>query len=437
MNQLIGDKNRKKSLFIALIMGVIICVLFATSKFSNIVAFSYLGFAICLVSAVVLNSTSNVMLSFFLMPNTGYMSVEGNAAIGYMIMLIVIKMCYEQKKIPDLKLMGLLFITGIVLSYASLSNGWPNNILSYIKVVFYFALMYFISASSKNNYSIIAKCFVYGSFVCCLFGLFYKVSNGMSIFYVDRFGRFSSLSGDPNYFSAILVFSIALIFYLLYFGQIKFVLAFPVFVVLLYSSLSSLSRGSLLSLGLICFFGFISFLLSKQVKFIYKIVFVVSLIFACLALVRYTNIVNMFLNRLESVSFETGNGRLDIWEWYFKRILNSGSKLMFGFGSAHIAVENGLIKYIEHNTYLQILYEIGLVGSIFYVLSFLRFVKESKTKNSFNWNHIIVKATPLLGVLAPYLFISQMYGENFVIPLLFSTLLIFKTDLNGKFKTSH
>lgn len=413
----------KKSFdYFSFLFGTFVCLIFALAKIYDFVILSYFGIFCLLFSIIFIRTEKILLLFFFLIPNTGYLSLYGNGLVGYFAILIVLKLAIIDKLNINFKKLFFLISTCVIVILSSILNGFYGNILSFIKVIFYFVLMYTVKDQFCKNKVAILNNYIVGTTIGAILGFFYSVQNGYKIFDINRYSRFSSLSGDPNYYSAIIVFALSLLMFLVLSNEKKVIPSLPVFAVLLLAGLSSLSRAFLVSLIVVAFIAFTYLLFSTKIKIFTKIGILVSVFAVLLFLSKYTNAFDMILSRFYEESMETGNGRLDIWNWYISKTFSSIDSSLIGCGSAHIAVSSGLINYIEHNTYIQILYEIGIIGVVMFFLSVYSFYVDTK-KNTLNNKINYLSFIPLSAVLIPYFFVSQMYGENFIIAILLCLLI--------------
>ena len=408
--------------------GIVIIAFFAISKVFEIKLLAYLGFFLAILYAFLGDAFGSVLLVFLLIPNTGFEVIDGNSICGFYVIAVVLKHSLLGKFHFKVKryLPLLCFFTLSVLS--AIINDSLTAIVGLIKVVFFFGFMYIILDVYDKHIEIFLKNYVLGVVIGGVFGLFNRTVRGEDLLTITRYERFLGLSGDPNYYSAIVVFAISILLFLLLKNGRPFLLNSFALLFLAFCGLASLSRGFLVSLLVVLTILALHLLFSKSTKHYLRIGIIVVVLLSFWIINKYTNITAMIAERLQESSLETGNGRIDIWNWYLRRVGSSLLNILIGCGEASIAVNKGLVKYIEHNTYIQVLYEVGAIGFVLFFYSFIAFYKEANRGKKNEHKYSLVSLMPLLSVVCSYLFLSQMRGENFIICLLLSLLVISRTD---------
>lgn len=131
-------------------------------------------------------------------------------------------------------------------------------------------------------------------------------------------------------------------------------------------------------------------------------------------------------------SYTSGNSlkwRIIHWSYYISHFHNLND-VLFGFGvGSHELVTSGLYdKYLEvHNDFLRIIYDIGIVGLILYLISDFLIVKKLKIVSSVDWRIYLVLTTK-------YFF---MFFDNYVTNLVSLTgmsllMLLYVKNMEGK-----
>ena len=180
--------------------------------------------------------------------------------------------------------------------------------------------------------------------------------------------RFSGLQGNPNYYTLDIVAALSAIIVLVYYKKEKTVLLAICLIALSVFGLMSVSKSFLLTwiLLLVCWF-----VLSIRQGFgkLFGSILVVT-IGAMIVYYFAYDYINAFLFRFAADNSGTldsiTTGRTELWSLYLDEIFNNIRILLFG---------NGLNTMIEtlgkgaHNTYLEALFNLGIVGSTILIIS--------------------------------------------------------------------
>jgi len=176
--------------------------------------------------------------------------------------------------------------------------------------------------------------------------------------------RFSGLQGNPNYFTLDIIIALASIIVLMHL-QKSSLTKITCFALLSVFGLMSVSKSFVLTFGLLIFLWFIVSM-KQGASTLIKFVFIIGITSIVIYYFAY-DYVNAYLLRfindrsgdLDSIT----TGRTGIWKAYIDEILHNTRILFFGNGLNSIAnIGKG-----THNTYLETLYSLGIIGSILYL----------------------------------------------------------------------
>lgn len=177
--------------------------------------------------------------------------------------------------------------------------------------------------------------------------------------------RFAGLHGNPNYYTLDITILLSAIIVMMYYKKTSKFLA-TLFIVLSVFGLMSVSKSFLLSLGVLIGLWFLVSMSQGVGKFI-KFLMVVIVGIIAIYFFAYDSI-NTYLVRFitgSEFSIESfTTGRTDIWEGYISVILEDIKILFFGNGLNTILDGKG-----AHNTYLESVYMLGIVGSCIFLLA--------------------------------------------------------------------
>lgn len=179
--------------------------------------------------------------------------------------------------------------------------------------------------------------------------------------------RFAALTVNPNYFSMDVCVALSCMAVLMISKEIN-AIRLLVFAVLSVFGIMTISKSFLISLVIIVAF-FLLGAFKKGGKSFFGIVTVLVASGVLVYLFAFESI-ETYIFRLESDSgaslSDITTGRSDLIYIYIKEIIKEIPTLMFGFGLENFI--EGL--HMPHNTYIEFIYSMGLVGAIVYLIMF-------------------------------------------------------------------
>lgn len=255
-----------------------------------------------------------------------------------------------------------------------------NNVLDF-RIIYYFSIiipLYFIFSleNKSTEYFVISLgCILAVVFICSLLNLL-QISDFNYMFYIRDGGiRASGLMYNPNYFAYSTFISFLLLDSFFSKGKIKLILLFMMaFLILL-----SFSRGVIL--GMLVYFVF---------KIKYKLIPIFVLLILFFYLSNIFTLLDMNIDdlyktleyRLENLKTGDLSGRVTTWIIGYEVWSLNLKNILFGFGFNNF-IENTEylgVSNTVHNSYLRMLYEFGILGFIFIVYLFYKFI-ETISKN--------------------------------------------------------
>ena len=183
--------------------------------------------------------------------------------------------------------------------------------------------------------------------------------------------RLSGFYGDANFYSSHILVAICGLLIISINKQFKDAFQlYIVVIVLIYLGLLSVSKMFLLVLMAVIGLWILAVLLQKgkiNTKIRIVFCFVMGVIFIITSGI-FTDLINMYLIRFGMVKDTSSltTGRSDILENYISFFENNPISLLFGQG--YSSVFSGGINSSAHDTLVQALYQLGILGSIFLVI---------------------------------------------------------------------
>lgn len=212
--------------------------------------------------------------------------------------------------------------------------------------------------------------------------------------------RFSGLNSDPNYYSINLCVVISGLLILTNYKRIQNrAMAYGLAAILVCFGLMTVSKSFLLMLAVLLAWMVVLGLRQRR----YGLAILVLLaggVLVMLAVSGKVHSLNLVLDRLFQSDGTTdwSTGRLSIWERYFTYFREHLPGLFFGYG-----IGCGYIGFAAHNTYIELLGSLGVVGSVIFLVLLVCLFKGDRSFRHCAGNYLI------LGVLLiMYTFLSML-----------------------------
>lgn len=222
-----------------------------------------------------------------------------------------------------------------------------------------------------------------------------------SIVVVD-YTRFSGLFADPNYYSAVLIFSLIGIMILRVNKKIKPTLGYVLAIIIILIGLLTISKSFFLMLVIILVYYTFSLFSRKRLAAGMGMVLLLSA-FAVLAFSGSLSMLDNIMGRLTEAtsSAELTTGRSIIWENYLEYILSHPLVFLFGEG-----IDAPLLNMVgTHNIFLESVYNIGIIGLLLIVtllVSIFKVLGRDYPKE----NQPILRFLPFIAFMALYFFLQ-------------------------------
>lgn len=221
--------------------------------------------------------------------------------------------------------------------------------------------------------------------------------------------RFAGLYNDPNYFSINVIISLCLITNMLRRNEISSIAALGFSLILIFFVAKTGSKSALLMLAfptVICIWN------SIRDKRVGMIVFISTAIVVGIYLAQSDRITifENTLNRLESGKSggveRITSGRYDIWKSFIEYFEQFPFKTLIGNGVGIFYLDGRA----SHNTYIDLIYQLGIVGTVLYCYIIVRYFKKTKRISRRNINNYAVT----ICIVLMYAFLSQL--QEFDLP---------------------
>lgn len=252
---------------------------------------------------------------------------------------------------------------------------------------------------------------------------------------------------DPNYFCSNIVLSIGVSFGILvwkvYYKRVTVWLASITFILSLFALISTLSRSGTLSVCLMLVLFFIGLGLKQKIKF----ALLGCILSICIAPFLIKPLHELYLMKIQFIMMDySALSRVSQAIAGFKMLLESP---LLGVGCGNFAFKyidfqpETFIYYADvdwrmHNTFLEVLFESGIVGFSVYFLIILLTLKRTKilqnfylqSKNSYRCSIVSIWRNIFLAELFLSLFIAMPFRTAFILPILIINSIFYYENIN-------
>ncbi len=377
-----NDKQKNRLVLIFCLLDVLIISIGHVMNSSAIVMGGiFIFFSLLLIS----RGAKFLALMLFYLPWSPIMKFNADGPTFYTIAFLLFFCCFlltkelfERKAVLTLQNLLLVSIITIYTMIVKLVSGYDIS-LSYVVFLVMLVLIptYFYLYRSQLSFG---ECIIFFSagIMSASFSAKILMSYPHMLRYIEvssweagGLTRLSGFYGDANYYAAHILTAICglliLVFNKRYYER---VLLFFFVITLVYLGFLSVSKMFLLLLGATAGV-WLFFVFSQKGRALTKIsvllAFAVALVFISKS-PFFKKLIQMYRVRFQVVSdissFTTG--RSDILQDYISYFTHHPIALLFGQGMTQ--VYTGGIMYAAHNTFVQIIYQLGIAGSIILAL---------------------------------------------------------------------
>lgn len=373
-----------------------------------------------------------VALSFISYENriyNSYYSVFQIIITVILSLLVILTLRYDKniKKQTDTNKLFkiiILFVLMILNSCVATILYNYSNLFDVLKIIimFFTAIMLFIIIPEiLLNDESLYKYFINLIIIICVISAVISVIiniKGTFLGYTSQWGRVSSIYFDPNFFGMILGIG----FFSTFMLDKKILFKVIIMALLIYATLLTGSRGTIISIMFVAIFGILFF---AKIKLSKKLLIMAAMIVIGIFAMRYLISINFF--RIGQGS----NGRLDMIMNVIEEAFPKSP--IFGYGYSAInkyLIEKGFNNVSTHNSFVDFLFAYGIVPTLMYIFLIIKIVIKSMK----------LKTDPILTTLVCFLVLNMntilySFGGTGVGSLLFTIflgILNYKEEINVK-----
>ena len=407
-----------------------ILILFGT-RFSTL---TLLALVIGAAGIILLDEDKTICILFFLLPfatifktGTGETSFFTYWELLFAIMYFVKRRFKATHKEINLFLF-IMFLVAIQCLHGVLNITVTLKFFSYLLL-----LIAIVNCRFLNENKTIFLCYITGFIVSSFVSLF-----GSSFFNINRFvemkqervngefiTRFSGLYSDPNYYVVNIVIAMALVIILYCKKKLNIVQTAILMIPLIYFAAITGSKSGLFMLAIVAFF-FLYQCFARGHYFIGLMCIAAIIVFGALILSGRISAFSNVLLRLSVQSAGLTSGRADTkWILYLEYFNENPFRLIVGRSIAYFDLDGA----VAHNTYIDLLYELGIVGTI-WLFSILKNASDECVQFKRN----LLNYSVLLIILLMYFFLSELqyFDPTFHIAL---AILAYNMNINSDIKS--
>ncbi|WZL73677.1 hypothetical protein QBE52_02775 [Clostridiaceae bacterium 35-E11] len=317
-------------------------------------------------------------------------SLSSTSFVSYFMLIFLMKLIFLRNF--KLKVSSLITYIGFLV-YSILVTISVGIGIDYIQFQISLLLLLVVSSNLENfnNYRQINFAYVFGV-INSVFSaiILYRIPNMQVLWkdaYINNVRRFSGLEYDPNFFSVILLITLSIcIMFVLKEKSFFYKLSSLILVIIGFSTLSKTFLFGLVLLLIVTLYYTNSPI--KLLGYLKKIVLLIPIILILLMLNdTFKDNVSLMFYRVSNINTldDLTTNRYGMQVTYISFITSSAMNFLFGHGFSTEAIFQQGISYSAHNTYLQIIFYVGIVGFILITSYFVSIFKlKTYRKNKFS-----------------------------------------------------
>lgn len=349
-------------------------------------------------------------LFMFLMPMSTIFKPSAGAAsyFTYLELLFVI-LYFIRNNFKIRKIEIGIFLFGFYIVIMQMLNGSFSATITIKMIVYLFLISIATYTCDENNYKAYFTMFISGLILSSFMGLIEIPWFHVHDFIVIKtdavlggsYNRFAGLYGDPNYYSINLIIAISLLIILYLKKEIKIQWCILISALLVYFAALTVSKSALLMLCFPALLLFCVFIKQKNIIGSVGVIFAV-IIFVWMIIDNRIGIFSAVLNRLSNTNTDITSGRIELWRLFFDYFNENPLNVFFGRSVAYYTLDG----HVAHNTYIDIIYELGIVGGSLLIFLLGGIVKSART--IYQNRRILINYSILAIIIIMYAFLSEL-----------------------------
>jgi hypothetical protein len=390
---------------ISLISSILITFLISYGHFisSNfLVIFGILMFVFLLIIA---EDIYKIAILFFFISWNGLLkiSIGGHTFFGVGVLITVMMLLLNNYRLKNLHILFILFFYSLIIKL------WHYDTIT-LRYFFTFIFLLFISIIGSNHnklvdFKIFTKFFFIGTITANTVAYFltklpkfYELTKGAEVQLEESWGifRMAGFNGDPNRNALQIAFAIGCLLIMIEKSKKYKIISYLGVFILFYFGLLSVSKMFYLMAVLISFIYFSYFFIKSQnlfQRFLFPFAFI-TLILILLNTSLFQEQIEILIERNNRTgSNDLSTGRLGLQMAYINYLLENLGVLFFGRGflTDYIPIIN-----VAHNTIIQGVFGLGLIGSGLFLKVILSLSKKTNRFYNYSKQNLLLYIMPIL-----------------------------------------
>ena len=421
----VKEINKAKDIKWYIFFGALLIILGTYNYLFSITAFIYISFLF-----FIFTKNDSLCLIMFIMPfaNIFKISPRSQSFFTFITVLYVFYNIFIYRKIK----LKFLILYIIFIFFLFMQMFISIDISRFIKFSINILLIYFaLKINLEKDVKRILIFYVMGIIISSL--LVFSNINPNLVNYIGEkslaasysgLTRFSGLYADPNYYSINVIISSCLLIILYYTKEISKVFFLTGIALLFLFSIKTYSKSAILMLS-VPILLFLYLTLKKREFIIFVIFCFILSIFIVKVLSGKINILKIVLLRLNTDNLDSlTTGRFSLWIEYLDYLIKNPKVFIIGKGLG----ASLLFNRAAHNTYIECLYYLGIIGSSLFLCNLLMIFKISKLKINRN----ILNYSILICILTMYFFLGIIFYFDFAFQIIIA-YYIYNLPIKNKF----
>ncbi len=384
----------------------LICISIIAGTSVNV--FSYIAFLFMLIAIVALRDEEILCVFMFVMSfanifkaNPTSQSFFTYSTVFYVLWCLIKKKAISVKFLTNIILLVTFLVLQMLLSF---------NVLRTIKFTVNILFIYFaIHSEALKNTKELFLFYILGVLVSSsirALDLFPNIGNYIITqdfgYEGERVIRFAGMYGDPNYYSINLIISLCLLVVLNHKKELSALSSIFLASIAVSFVIMTVSKSPFIMLAFPLILLFYS-TIKKKNYFIFLILCILATVFIFALFLGEIELFDVILYRFDKATDINSltTGRSYIWMNYIEYLIQHPFHALLG-GGVGSAILNGRVA---HNTYIDMLYHLGLAGTILTVSTFLSMRKRMMK----NFQSNLLNYSIWICIAIMYFFLSELF----------------------------
>ena len=240
------------------------------------------------------------------------------------------------------------------------------------------------------------------------------------------FARRSGYMGDPNFYSGHITAALSAILVLILNNdkRKKMFVLIPLACLLLYCGLMSVSKSFLLIAASLLLLWMVDLWFQKG-KMSVKVTLIITLVIVggfLLSSTVFTDMLDVVLSRFgqDNNLSDFTTGRTDVWSTYVTAMFEDPLLLLFGRGCTDVIIG----EKPTHNTILEIMFQLGLIGFLFMAAWLVFFVQTLLDGTKIHRRQTTQLVILIVGVFGPWIALDYLFFDEYFLFPIFTCMAI-------------